>query len=95
MTQLTLLKNNKHDEALSFAFDIIGEDNFEIVSTINYIQAEKEIALFDSDVKWIVFESDKFFAKALNLLNKGVNCILITPYKPKEIKKNDVKLTLF
>tara|TARA_R110000851_G_scaffold73793_6_gene162728 strand:+ start:2977 stop:3303 length:327 start_codon:yes stop_codon:yes gene_type:complete len=108
MEQLILLQNNELDEALDFAFNLVGEEEFEVVTTLNFKIAKKQISHFENNLKWVIMDSDKFFLIALDLIRNGLklntgeiiklNLILISPYKQKKKEKekvSDVKLTLF
>jgi hypothetical protein len=101
-----MLNDTKLDEALGVAFDIVGDEEFEVIRTDNFFKAEAKLLLCESDIKWVILEQDKFFSIGLRLLNEGlkivsgeiikVNIIFISSYKQERInQKADVKLTLF
>lgn len=106
MKKLIFLRNNELDEALGVAFDIVGSEEFEVIVTYDYHEAEKQLLSFSNQVKWIILDQSKFFSIALRLLDEGlkistgeiihVDIIFISSYKGKKTEKaKDVKLSLF
>ena len=105
MKKLIILRDNEQEDALGHAFDIVGLEEFEVIRTFNYHEAEKKLLSFPNTTQWVILDQNKFFNIALRLLDEGlkiasgeivdVSVIHITSYKKKAEIKTDVKLTLF